>query len=49
MRAGAIEIISVDMAALRSFRGKSLVKTRNGRHSPRPDLETMLQLVFGLR
>ncbi len=49
MKAGSVEIVSVDTAALRSFRGKSLIKTRSGRHSPGPDLTTMLQLVFGLR
>jgi murein DD-endopeptidase MepM/ murein hydrolase activator NlpD len=49
MRAGSVQILSVDTAALRSFRGKSLIKTRSGRNSPGPDLDTMLQLVFGLR
>jgi hypothetical protein len=49
MRSGSVEIVSVDSAALRSFRGKSLIRTRSGRHSPGPDLATMLQLVFGLR
>jgi len=49
MQAGAVEILSVDTAALRAFRGKSLIKTRGGRSSPGPDLTTMLQLVFGLR
>ena len=49
MRAGSVEILSVDTAALRSFRGKSLIKTRGGRHSLGPDLNTMLQLVFGIR
>lgn len=49
MRPGSVEIVAVDTPALRSFRGKSLVKTRGGRHSPGPDLTTMLQLVFGLR
>jgi peptidoglycan LD-endopeptidase LytH len=49
MKAGSVEILSVDTTALRSFRGKSLIKTRSGRHSPGPDLTTMLQLVFGLR
>jgi len=48
-RPGTVEIVSVDQAALRSFRGKSLVVTRNGRPSPGSDLNTMLQLVFGLR
>jgi murein DD-endopeptidase MepM/ murein hydrolase activator NlpD len=49
MRSGSVEVLSVDSAALRSFRGKSLIKTRSSRHSPGPDLTTMLQLVFGLR
>lgn len=49
MPAGRVEILSVDTAALRSFRGKELVRTRGGRHTPGPDLNTMLQLVFGLR
>jgi peptidoglycan LD-endopeptidase LytH len=49
MRAGEVRIVAVDQAALRSFRGKSLVRTRGGQHSPGPDLTTMLQLVFGLR
>lgn len=48
-RAGSVEIVAVDRPALRSFRGKSLVRTRSGRHTPGPDLTTMLQLVFGLR
>lgn len=48
-RAGSVEILSVDSAALRSFRGKSLIRMRGGRPGPGPDLETMLQLVFGLR
>ncbi len=48
-RAGSVEIVSVDTAALRSFRGKDLIRTRSGRHTLGPDLNTMLQLVFGLR
>lgn len=48
-RPGSVEIVAVNAGALRSFRGKSLVVTRNGRHSPGADLKTMLQLVFGLR
>lgn len=48
-RAGSVEIVSADTAALRAFRGKDLIRTRSGRHSPGPDLTTMLQLVFGLR
>ena len=49
LRAGSVEILSVDQAALRAFRGKSLIRTRGGRETPGPDLTTMLQLVFGLR
>ena len=49
MRAGSVEILAVDNAALRAFRGKSLIRTRGGRDTPGPDLTTMLQLVFGLR
>ncbi|WP_237023398.1 M23 family metallopeptidase [Lacunisphaera limnophila] len=48
-RAGTVEILDVDSAALRSFRGKSLIRTRGGKPTPGPDLTTMLQLVFGLR
>jgi murein DD-endopeptidase MepM/ murein hydrolase activator NlpD len=48
-RAGSVEILSVDTAALRGFRGKSLIRVRSGRNTPGPDLTTMLQLVFGLR
>lgn len=48
-RAGSVEIVAVDTPALRSFRGKDLIRTRGGRHTVGPDLNTMLQLVFGLR
>ena len=49
MRPGSVDILSVDNAALRAFRGKSLIRTRGGRETPGSDLTTMLQLVFGLR
>jgi hypothetical protein len=49
LRANSVEILAVDNAALRSFRGKTLVRNRNGNLAPGPDLTTMLQLVFGLR
>jgi murein DD-endopeptidase MepM/ murein hydrolase activator NlpD len=49
LRANSVEILSVDNAALRAFRGKSLIRTRSGSATPGPDLTTMLQLVFGLR
>ncbi len=49
LRAGAVEIVAVDNAALRAFRGKALIRQRGGRPTPGSDLQTMLQLVFGLR
>ncbi len=49
MRPGSVDIVSVDNAALRAFRGKSLIRMRSGRETPGSDLQTMLQLVFGLR
>ena len=49
LRANSVEILSVDNAALRSFRGKSLIRSRSGQPAPGSDLTTMLQLVFGLR
>jgi len=49
LRAGEVQILSVDSAALRNFRGKSLIRTRGGAPAPGSDLQTMLQLVFGLR
>jgi murein DD-endopeptidase MepM/ murein hydrolase activator NlpD len=48
-RTGTAKIVSVDAALLRAGRCKSLVKTSRGSHTPGPDLNTMLQLVFGLR
>ncbi len=47
--AGTAQIVWTDPALLRSCRCKSLVRTRGGRPVPGEDLETMLQLVFGLR
>lgn len=47
--AGTAHIVWTDPALLRSCRCKSLVRTRGGRTVPGADLETMLQLVFGLR
>jgi hypothetical protein len=47
--AGSVQILSVDLAAIRAYRCKSLVRTRHGAYEPGSDLETMLQQVFGLR
>jgi hypothetical protein len=48
-RANSVQILTVDSAALRAFRCKSLVKLRHGSFEPGSDLETMLQQVFGVR
>lgn len=49
LRAGSVQILEVDNGALRRFRGKSLIRQRGGKPEPGQDLNTMLQLVFGLR
>lgn len=50
LRNGAVEIIGVNAAVVRATACKSLVKTlRGGAYRPGADLQTMLQLVFGLR
>ena len=49
-RTGTARIVSADSALLRSGRCKSLAKpARGGGYTIGPDLNTMLQLVFGLR
>jgi murein DD-endopeptidase MepM/ murein hydrolase activator NlpD len=48
-RAGSVHILSVNQAAVRAYRCKSLVRSRRGDYEPGSDLETMLQQVFGLR
>jgi hypothetical protein len=49
-RAGTARIVSVDTGLWRSARCKSLAKPgRSGGYTPGPDLNMMLQLVFGLR
>jgi murein DD-endopeptidase MepM/ murein hydrolase activator NlpD len=49
LRPNAVQILSVDSAAVRAFRCKSLVRMRHGINEPGADLETMLQQVFGVR
>jgi hypothetical protein len=44
-----VRIVSADASALRASRCKQLVKPRRGGYLPGSDLQTMLQLVFGLR
>jgi hypothetical protein len=48
-RADSVEILSVDAAAVRAYRCKSLVKSHRGGYISGADLESMLQQVFGLR
>ncbi len=49
LRPDAVQIVSVDSAAVRAYRCKSLVRTRGSGYVPGADLATMLQQVFGLR
>jgi len=49
LRAGSVQILAVDSAAVRAYRCKSLVKSRRNSYEPASDLETMLQQVFGVR
>lgn len=44
-----VRIVESDLAAQRAFRCKQLVRPRRGADLPADDLQTMLQLVFGLR
>jgi peptidoglycan LD-endopeptidase LytH len=46
---GSVRILSVDEAAVRAWRCKSLVRSRNGSYEPGIDLQEMLQQVFGVR
>jgi hypothetical protein len=49
MRPNIAQIVSVEAAALRAYRCKSLAKPRGAGYVPGSDLLTMLQQVFGLR
>jgi murein DD-endopeptidase MepM/ murein hydrolase activator NlpD len=48
-RAGTAQILAVDEAVIRAYRCKTLVRQRGGRNLPGPDLEIVLQQLFGLR
>lgn len=48
-RTNEIRLSDVDANALKRFRCKSIAVSRRGEYQPGRDLETMLQLVFGLR
>jgi peptidoglycan LD-endopeptidase LytH len=48
-RANEVRLSDVDSDALKRFRCKSIAVSRRGGYQPGRDLETMLQLVFGLR
>ena len=47
--ANEVRIVSAENSALRAYRCKQLVKPRRGGYAPGDDLQTMLQLVFGVR
>ena len=49
MRPNTPQIVSVDSAAVRAYRCKSLVRPRASGYIPGSDLEEMLQQVFGVR
>lgn len=49
MRPNDVRLSDVDAETLKRHRGKSIAVSRRGEYTPGRDLETMLQLVFGLR
>lgn len=49
MRENEVRLFDVDAEALKRSRCRSLAVSRRGGYAPGRDLETMLQLVFGLR
>jgi hypothetical protein len=49
MRPDSVQIVSVEDAAVRAYRCKSLVKKHGSTYVPGSDLNIMLQQVFGLR
>jgi peptidoglycan LD-endopeptidase LytH len=48
-KAEEVRLSDVDAQALKAFRCKSIAVQRKGVYAPGKDLDTMLQLVFGLR
>ncbi|WP_415663338.1 M23 family metallopeptidase [Rariglobus hedericola] len=48
-RANEIRLSEVDADAIKRFRCKSIAVSRRGEYTPGRDLDTMLQLVFGVR
>ena len=49
MRPNEVRLSEVDDAALKRFRCKSIAVSRRGAYVPGKDLDSMLELVFGLR
>lgn len=49
MRPNEVRIVQVDEGMEKKYRCKDLVRLRRGRWEPGQDLETVLQLLFGLR
>jgi murein DD-endopeptidase MepM/ murein hydrolase activator NlpD len=48
-RAGTAQILAIDQSLTRAHRCRSLVRQRGGRNVPGPDLEEVLQQLFGFR
>jgi hypothetical protein len=49
MRPNSVQIVSVEEAAVRAYRCKSIAKKHGSAYVPGSDLAMMLQQVFGLR
>jgi peptidoglycan LD-endopeptidase LytH len=49
LRAGSVQLLEVDAALARAHRCRELVRSRRGGYVTGPDLDTILQLIFGLR
>ncbi len=47
--AGSVRLLAVDAALARGYRCKTLVRPRRGGYVTGPDLDTVLQQIFGLR
>jgi hypothetical protein len=48
LRDGAVQIVAVDLPTIRAWHCKSLVRERHGAYEPGSDLETVLQIIFGI-
>ncbi len=48
-RAGSVQLLAVDAVMTRGYRCKTLVRSRRGGYVTGPDLDLVLQQIFGLR